>query len=84
MIEDKPPAAAKFRLAAVRPDELAQSKVSGDPVREEIAEYIGDMLQELRDLAKSGGLGSLAALLEIAAREAKMIVVKPPGAGQGQ
>jgi hypothetical protein len=83
MIEDPPSAVAKLRLAGGRADEFAQSKVSGDPVREEIAEYIGDMLQELRDLAKSGGLGSLAALLEIAAREAKMGLVKPPNAGQG-
>ena len=84
MIEDTPSATAKLRLAGGRLDEFAQSKASGDPVREEIAEYIGDMLRELRDMAKSGGLGSLAALLEIAAREAKLGVVKPPSADQGQ
>ena len=43
----------------------------GDPTSEEVADYIADMLQELRDLAKSSGLGSLSILLELAEREAK-------------
>ena len=41
-----------------------------EPTSEEVADYIADMLRELRDLAKSTGLAALSALLELAEREA--------------
>ena len=43
-----------------------------DPTRDEIADYIADMLQELRDLATSSGHAALGLLLEMAQREARL------------
>ena len=49
----------------------AGSTDPGDPTGLEISDYIVDMLQELRDLAKSSGQGALCVLLELAEREAR-------------
>ena len=43
-----------------------------DPTRDEIADYIADMLQELRDLAAASGQAALGLLLEMAQREARL------------
>lgn len=43
-----------------------------DPTGDEIADYIADMLQELRDLAASSGHAALGLLLEMAQREARL------------
>jgi hypothetical protein len=58
-----------------------QKAGDGDPTRDEVADYIGDMLHELRDLAKSSGLGTLTAILEIAAREAHEDEARPERSG---
>ena len=60
---------AGFKLQLVSP---LQPRVDepGDPNRGEIEDYIGDMLQELRELAQASGLRSLAGVLEYAAHEA--------------
>lgn len=42
-----------------------------DPTSVEISDYIADMLQDLRELAKSGGHAALGTLLELAEREAR-------------
>jgi hypothetical protein len=48
-----------------------QGYINGDPTHDEIASYITDMLVELRDMAKSGGMGSLGTLIERAEEAAR-------------
>jgi len=51
------------------------SEPSGSPLQgateAEVADYIADMLQELRDLSTASGQGPLGMLLELAQREAR-------------
>ena len=50
----------------VRPDQELQGATHA-----EVADYIADILQELRDLSRASGHTSLGALLELAQREAR-------------
>lgn len=54
-----------------------------DPTRGEIQDYIADMLEELRDLASTSGLGSLAAILELATRSAQVKTAAPLAEAEG-
>lgn len=54
-----------------------------DPTSEEIADYIADMLQELRDLATTSGQGALVLLLEMAQREARSNTQKKASVPRG-
>jgi len=60
-----------------------ETLLASDPTAEEISDYIVDMLQELRDLARSSGQGSLSVLLELAERQARHDAAKPRTSRQG-
>jgi hypothetical protein len=77
-------AVAGFRLHLVSDQENDSGPVgqAADPTQVEIQDYITDMLVELRDLARTSGLRSLAAILEVAAHSARIDAGKVPDAGQ--
>ena len=63
--------AGKFLAANLTARAIGQGDLFGDPTRDEVADYIGEMLQELRDLAKASGLGTLGAILDLAEQHAR-------------
>jgi len=52
-------------------DAAGQGDLPADPTFDEVADYIVDMLHELRELAKASGLGPLGAILDSAERQAR-------------
>ena len=71
-MNDQRLAAAINMLAELSPDLPGGAlEPMTDATQREIEDYIGDMLQELRELARSSGLKPLAAVLEIAVRDAR-------------
>ncbi len=52
------------------PSEPLSSPING-ATEAEVADYVADMLQELRDLSSASGQGPLGMLLELAQREAR-------------
>jgi len=71
MIKEKPAEVSKLFPKSDWDDKAQFEALSSELTRHEISEYISDMLDELKDLAKSCGLRTLNAILEIAAREAR-------------
>ena len=83
-MNDKPAEEAGKSLAAnLTAHTAGQGDLFGDPTRDEVADYIGEMLQELRDLAKASGLGTLGAILELAEQHARREIAPPRAAGRG-
>ena len=67
MIDDKAVVSVSMISNEDRNQRSGATEPDGDPTRDEVSNYITDMLQELRDLARASRLGSLTAVLEIAA-----------------
>jgi len=72
MIDDKSGAATALHLVGNASDHHVTAAQADSITRDEIANHIGDMLEELRDLAKSGDMATLAMMLDMAAREAAL------------
>lgn len=70
MIDDTSGAATVPHRSAKAGEQPVTAEQADNITREEIANHIGDMLEELRDLAKSGDMATLAMMLDMAAREA--------------
>jgi hypothetical protein len=70
MAEDKATSARVLQLKSDAAEQHVTAAQADSITRDEIANHIGDMLEELRDLAKSGDMATLAMMLDMAAREA--------------
>ncbi len=62
------------------PSDVCPQQPNGQPHQSatsaEVADYIADLLQELRELSAASGHAPLAMLLELAQREAKRIALR--------
>ena len=78
-------AVAGFRRHLVNDQKNESGPVGqvADPTQIEIQDYITDMLVGLRDLARTSGLRSLSAILELASHNAQVDATIARGAGRG-
>ena len=66
-----------------KPDDPELYRLSEPAQPAEVAEYLADILQELRDLAAGGGQHTVSLLLDLARKEAQRDIQRARSVNQG-